>query len=89
MSHWPPESTLVRLDPPLKRFDQVTGDPVLYEYVAVQRQSKTFGAPEDATFIFPSDAEGGFVQEFMTPIEKRDPGLIHSALKALGYDVTN
>lgn len=89
MTHWPPESTLVKLDPPLKRFDPVTGKPVLHQYIAVQRQSTIFGAHEDATFLFPSDEEGGFVQEHMSPLEKRDAGMLHSVLKAMGYDVAN
>lgn len=89
MAHWPPQSTLVELDPPLQKYDVDTGEPDLHKWIVVQRQQKLFGAAEDATYIFAVDGDGGFVREFMTPLEKREPGQVHSVLKAMGYKVTN
>jgi len=85
MTGWPPTTWLVRLDTPLKRFDPETGDATEYDHIALTIQD----ANPRASFVFPSNAEGGFVDPSMQPMRTRDYGTRDAVLGMLGYSVTN
>lgn len=86
---WPHGTTLVELDPPLRRFDVLTGDPIDYPYVMVHvRSPETFPGNTGVT-LFPSNEAGEFVSPTMQPIGEYPYGMLHSVLKQMGYDVTN
>lgn len=84
MSAWPPTTYLVQLDEPLKRYDPETGEPEEFEYVALTVQE----AEPRQSYIFPANADGGFVDGQMIPMRRRDYGLPHSILMQLGYTLT-
>jgi hypothetical protein len=90
MTHWPPVCKLVHLEPGIKKFDIDTGEPVEYNWVAVQvREEPYFKGDARGVTIFAATEEGDFYHEHMIPIATADYGAIHSVLKKLGYDVTN
>jgi hypothetical protein len=84
MQHWPPTTTLVSLSPPLQRFTP-RGERVSYGYVAIHIQSIAQSASEDIVFIYPSNAEGGFEQRIMQPIDNIDHGTLDDVIRELGY----
>jgi hypothetical protein len=85
MANWPPTTWLVHLDEPLVRFDPETGAQTGFDYVALTCKD----SEPRAAYVFPSDAEGNFVDPTMTPMRTRDYGLPHSVLAQLGFTVTN
>lgn len=87
MGHWPPDSTLVKVNPPLKTFDRLTGKQVDHPYIAVQVPRP--GMAETEASIYPSTKSGEFVEATMQPIPTGKSGLLHTVLKQLGYDVAN
>ena len=90
MGHWPPVCKLVKLDPPIKRFDVETGEPVEYDWVALQiREEPYFHGDAKGATIFAATENGDFVHEHMIPLGKAEYGAIHNVLKQLGYDAAN
>lgn len=88
MMSWPPDSYLVQIDPPIKRFDPATGELAgSYTHIAVQIPRAEM-AENDAN-IFPSTPTGQFVDPTMAPIRTVAGGVLHSVLKSMGYEVTN
>jgi hypothetical protein len=89
-THWPPVCYLVHLDPPLRRYDVITGEPWDIPYVMFQMQQERLGAHEDAVHLFPSTEDAGFQQEHMMSIGKLPPArTIDKVLEAMGYEVVN
>lgn len=88
MGNWPPDSTLVEVDPPMTRFDPATGE-LAGEYSHVAVQVPRAEMVESDARIYPSTPTGGFVDPTMTPIRTGSGGVLHSVLKSMGYEVTN
>lgn len=85
MTAWPPTSWLVQLDPPLRRYNPEDGTlNGEYDFVVVTCQDAT----PRASYVFPSNAEGGFVDPTMRPMRTRDYGTPAAVLAQIGYDVT-
>lgn len=88
MVGWPPDSYLVQIDPPLKRFNPATGEPAgEYSHIAVQIPRAEMA--ENDALVYPSTPKGEFVDSTMSPIRTVAGGVLHSVLKGLGYEVTN
>lgn len=85
MSGWPPTSYHVKLEEPLRRYNAETGEPEDYEYIALTVQE----ADPKQAYVFPTDAEGKFVDDQMIPMRRKDYALPHVVLIQLGYTLTN
>lgn len=85
MTHWPPTTYLVKLDPPLERYNPEDGQLLdQHEYIALTCKD----SEPRASYVFPATAEGDFVDDTMLPMRTRDYGLPHSVLTQLGYTLT-
>lgn len=84
MGHWPPTTTLVLLDEPLRQFSPEDGT-LLAEHTHIAVCCKASDPQE--SYVFPSTEEGGFVDTTMTPMRRRPFGTVPDVLAALGYTV--
>lgn len=89
MAHWPTESTLVKLEPPLVRYDVKTGKKVLYNHVAVHIRARAAYPDNHGVDIFAATETGDPVHPTMMPLDSFDYAVLHSILKQMGYDVAN
>lgn len=86
---WPHGSTLVHLDPPLRRFDVITGKPIDYDHVIVHVRSPEMFPGNTGVSLFASTENAEFVHPTMQPIGEYPYGVLHSALKQMGYEAAN
>jgi hypothetical protein len=88
-THWPTESTLVQLNPPLRRYSVIDGSPRDFEYIIVHVRTPAVHKANAGVDIFPSDAEANPIDSTMVSYGQFDHAAMHSVLKQMGYEVTN
>lgn len=88
-THWPVESTLVQLDPPLRRYDVKTGEPVDYDHVIVHIRSPRTHSGNSGADLFAATEAADAIHTTMIPLDSFEYGALHSVLKSMGYEVTN